>query len=110
MSPAELDKLRRQLDDLLEAGHTEPSKSPYGAPVLSVGKKDGTIRLCADYRALNKLSVKKSYPLPRIDELLDQLQRATCFSKIDLRSGYYQVFISPEDVEKTAFRTRYGHF
>ena len=110
MSPKELDLLRKELDDLLEKGHIQPSKSPFGSPVIFVKKKDGSMRLCIDYRALNKLTIKNRYPLPRIDGLLDQLQGAKVFSKIDLRSGYHQVRIHPDDIEKTAFRTRYGHF
>lgn len=110
MSPTELDELKKQLDELTRAGFIEPSKSPYGAPVLFVKKKDGTMRMCIDYRALNSITVKNKYPLPRVDELFDRLHGAKFFSKIDLRSGYHQIRIHPEDVEKTAFRTRYGHF
>ena len=110
MSYPELDELRKQLDELLANGHIQPSKSPYGAPVLFVKKKDGALRLCTDYRALNNITLKNRFPLPRVDELLDRLQGACYFSKIDLRSGYYQVPIAPADVPKTAFRTRYGHF
>lgn len=110
MSPDELDELKKQLDELTEAGFIRPSKSPFGAPILFVKKKDGTMRMCIDYRALNNITIKNSYPLPRIDELFDRLQGATIFSKIDLRSGYWQIRIDPEDVPKTAFRTRYGHF
>ena len=82
----------------------------WGAPVLFVKKKDGSLRMCIDYRQLNKATVNNKYPLPRIDELFDQLQGAKVFSKIDLRSGYYQLRIKPDDVPKTAFRSRYGHF
>jgi hypothetical protein len=110
MSPPELDELKKQVADLLTKGFIQPSKSPFGAPVLFVKKKDGSQRMCIDYRALNKATVKNSYPLPRIDELLDRLQGAKYFSKIDLRSGYHQVRIAEGDVPKTAFRTRYGHF
>jgi len=110
MSPTELDELKKQLDELTRAGFIQPSKSPYGAPVLFVKKKDGSMRMCVDYRALNAITVKNKYPLPRIDELFDRLQGAKFFSKIDLRSGYHQIRIQPDDVEKTAFRTRYGHF
>src|SRR6201995_787903 len=110
MSPPELDELKKQVADLLAKGFIQPSKSPFGAPVLFVKKKDGSQRMCVDYRALNKLTIKNKYPLPRIDELLDRLQGAKYFSKIDLRSGYHQVRIADENVHKTAFRTRYGHF
>ena len=81
-----------------------------GAPVLFVKKKDGTLRLCIDYRELNKVTIKNKYPLPRIDDFLDQLQGARVFSKIDLRLGYHQLKVKAEDIEKTAFRTRYGHY
>ena len=110
LSPSELDELRKQLADLTAHGFIEPSKSPYGAPVLFVKKKGGELRMCVDYRALNKITVKNKYPLPRIDELFDRLHGAKYFSKIDLRSGYHQVRIHPSDVPKTAFRTRYGHY
>lgn len=110
MSPAELDELKKQLDQLLASGFIQPSKSPFGAPILFVKKKDGSMRMCVDYRALNGITIKNSYPLPRIDELFDRLQGAKVFSKIDLRSGYHQIRIHPDDVPKTAFRTRYGHF
>ena len=110
MSAAELAELKKQLDELLAAGFIQPSKSPFGAPILFVKKKDGTTRMCVDYRALNEITIKNSYPLPRIDELFDRLQGAKFFSKIDLRSGYHQIRIDPDDVPKTAFRTRYGHF
>lgn len=110
MSFLELNELKKQLIELLEKGFIQPSKSPYGAPVLFVKKKDGGLRLCIDYRALNKLTIKNRYPLPRIEELFDRLQGAKVFSKIDLRSGYHQIRIAEEDIPKTAFRTRYGHF
>jgi hypothetical protein len=84
--------------------------SPWGAPVLFVKKKDGTMRLCIDFRQLNKVTVKNKYPLPRIDDLFDQLKDAKVFSKIDLRSGYHQVRIKDEDIRKNTFRTRYGHY
>ncbi|GAU10177.1 hypothetical protein TSUD_418640, partial [Trifolium subterraneum] len=107
MSPLELQELKSQLEELLQKHFIRPSVSPWGAPVLLVKKKDGTMRLCIDYRQLNKVTIKNKYPLPRIDDLLDQLRRATIFSKIDLRSGYHQIRIRTSDVSKTAFRTRY---
>lgn len=110
LSFKELQELDKQLQELLKSGYIRPSKSPYGAPILFVTKKDGSMRMCVDYRALNKVTIKNRYPLPRIDDLLDQVQGAKVFSKIDLRSGYYQVRIAAQDVEKTAFRTRYGHY
>ena len=110
MAPAELTELKTQLQELLDKGLIQPSVSPWGAPVLFVKKKDGSLRLCIDYRELNKVTVKNKYPLPRIDDLFDQLAGASVFSKIDLRSGYHQLRIKKEDVPKTAFRTRYGHY
>ncbi|KAL0544935.1 hypothetical protein IC582_020065 [Cucumis melo] len=110
MAPAELKELKVQLQELLDKGFIRPSVSPWGAPVLFVKKKDGSMRLCIYYRELNKVTVKNRYPLPRIDDLFDQLQGATVFSKIDLRSGYHQLIIKDEDVPKTAFRSRYGHY
>ena len=110
MSPQGLDELKQQLRDLTEKGYIQPSVSPFGAPVLFVPKKDGGVRMCVDYRALNKVTVHNRYPLPRIDELLDRLQGSRYFTKIDLRSGYYQIRMHPDSVQKTAFRTRYGHF
>nr|GFB49518.1 putative reverse transcriptase domain-containing protein [Tanacetum cinerariifolium] len=84
--------------------------SPWGAPVLFVKKKDGSFRMCIDYRELSKLTVKNRYPLPRINDLFDQLQRSSVYSKIDLRSGYHQLRVREEDIPKTAFKTRYGHY
>src|SRR5262249_34828909 len=110
MAPAELRELKEQLQELLDQGFIRPSTSPWGAPVLFVKKKDGSLRLCIDYRQLNKATVRNRYPLPRIDDLFDQLQGAEYFSKVDLRSGYHQLRIRREDVPKTAFRTRYGHY
>ena len=110
MSQPELAEMKKQLTELRKKGFIRPSKSPYGAPVLFVKKKDGTFRMCIDYRGLNKITIKDRYPLPLIEELLDRLAGAKYFSKIDLRSGYHQIRIADEDVEKTAFRTRYGHF
>ncbi|KAL5578375.1 hypothetical protein UlMin_020074 [Ulmus minor] len=110
MAPAELKELQTQLQDLLDKRFIRPSHSPWGAPMLFVKKKDGTLRMCIDYRELNKVTIKNRYPLPRIDDLFDQLKGATIFSKIDLRSGYHQLKIKEEDVPKSAFRTRYGHY
>ncbi|XP_050133164.1 uncharacterized protein LOC126609229 [Malus sylvestris] len=110
MAPAELRELKIQLQELIDKGFIQPSSSPWGAPVLFVRKKDGTLRLCIDYRQLNRVTIKNRYPLPRIDDLFDQLKGACVFSKIDLRSRYYQLKIKDEDVHKTAFRTRYGHY
>lgn len=110
MSPRELDTLRTQLNSMLEKGFIKPSKSPWGFPVLFAKKKDGTLRLCVDYRALNKITNKNSLTPPRIDELFDRLANMTCFSRLDLSSGYHQIRIAPQDTEKTAFRTRYGNF
>lgn len=110
LSETEMQELKKQLAELMEAGFIRPSKSPYGAPVLFVKKKDGSMRMCVDYRALNNITIKNKYPLPRVDELFDRLHGAQYFSKIDLRSGYHQIRIHPDDVPKTAFRTRYGHF
>ncbi|KAJ0510834.1 putative nucleotidyltransferase, Ribonuclease H [Helianthus annuus] len=110
LAPTEMKELRTQLDDLLAKGFVRPSSSPWGAPILFVKKKDGSMRLCIDYRELNKVTIKNRYPLPRIDDLFDQLQGASYFSKIDLRSGYHQLKVRDEDVHKTAFRTRYNHF
>jgi hypothetical protein len=110
MSHEELKELKVQLEELLAKRYIKPSKSPYGAPVLFVHKKDGTLKMCVDYRALNKATVKNRYPLPRIDDLFDRLSGAKVFSRIDLRSGYYQIRIAERDEEKTACRTRYGSY
>ncbi|KAI3784130.1 hypothetical protein L1987_43223 [Smallanthus sonchifolius] len=110
LAPVEMKELMAQLDELLEKGFIQPSISPWGAPVLFVKKKDSSMRMCIDYRELNKRTVKNKYPLPKIDDMFDQLQGASWFSKIDLRSGYHQLKVREEDIPKTAFRTRYGHF
>ncbi|GJT59300.1 putative nucleotidyltransferase, ribonuclease H [Tanacetum coccineum] len=110
MAPVELKELKEQLQEMLENGFIRPSVSPWGAPVLFVNKKDGSMRLCIDYRELNRITIRNRYPLPRIDDLFDQLQGAKYFSKIDLRSGYHQLRVREQDISKTAFRTRYGHY
>ncbi|CAN6725134.1 unnamed protein product [Malus baccata var. baccata] len=110
MAYAELRELKTQLQELVDKGFIQPSISPWGAPVLFVRKKDGILRLCIDYRQLNQVTIKNHYPLPRIDDLFDQLKRACVFSKIELRSGYYQLKIRSDNIPKTAFRTRYGHY
>nr|GEY05577.1 reverse transcriptase domain-containing protein [Tanacetum cinerariifolium] len=98
------------LSELADKGFIRPSSTPWGAPVLFVKKKDGSFWMCIDYRELNKLTVKNRYPLPMIDDLFDQLQGSSVYSKIDLRSGYHQLRVREEDIRKTAFRTRYGHY
>ncbi|GJX71422.1 putative reverse transcriptase domain-containing protein [Tanacetum coccineum] len=108
LAPSEMKELSEQLKELSDKGFIRPSSSPWGAPVLFVKKKDGSFRMCIDYRELNKLTVKNRYPLPRIDDLFDQLQGSSVYSKIDLRSGYHQLRVREEDIPKTAFRTRYG--
>ncbi|GJV92564.1 putative reverse transcriptase domain-containing protein [Tanacetum coccineum] len=110
LAPSEMEELSGQLKELQDKGFIRPSSSPWGAPVLFVKKKDGSFRMCIDYIELNKLTVKNRYPLPRIDDLFDQLQGSQFFSKIDLRSGYHQLRVHEDDIPKTAFRTRYGHF
>ncbi|GKB72946.1 putative reverse transcriptase domain-containing protein [Tanacetum coccineum] len=110
LAPSKLQELSTQLQELSEKGFISPSSSPWGAPVLLVKKKDGYFRMCIDYRKLNKLTVKNRYPLLRIDDLFDQLQGSSVYSKIDLRSGYHQLRVRDKDIPKTAFRTRYGHY
>jgi hypothetical protein len=104
----ELKELKKQLTELQEAGYIRPSSSPWGAPVLFVQKKDGSQRMCVDYRSLNDVTIKNKYPLPRIDDLFDQMRGARVFSKIDLRLGYHQMKIRLSDIPKTTFSTRYG--
>jgi hypothetical protein len=108
MSIEELKGLKKHLTELQEAGYIRPSSSPWGAPVLFVQKKNGLQRMCVDYRSLNDVTVKNKYPLPRIEDLFDQMRGARVFSKIDLRSGYHQMKIRPSDFPKTHFSTRYG--
>ena len=108
MAPAELKELKEQLQDLLSKGFIRPSVSPWGAPVLFVKKKDGSMRMRIDYRQLNKVTIRNKYPIPRIDDLFDQFQGASVFSKIDLRSGYHQLKVRAKDIPKMVFQTRYG--
>ena len=110
MAPVELQELRVQLQELLDKGFIRPSTSPWGAPVLFAKKKDKTLRLCIDYRQLNRVTIKNRYPLPRIDDLFDQLRGARVYSKIDLRIGYHQLRVGDTNIPKAAFRTCYGHF
>ena len=108
MASRELAEMKKQLEELMDKGFIRPSSSPWGCPAIFVKKKDGTLRMCVDYRPLNAVTVKNKYPLPRIDTLFDQLAGAMVFSKIDLRSGYHQIKIRPQDIPRTAFSTRYG--
>ena len=108
LSPLELAEAKQQVLELLEKGFIQPSQSPFGAPILFVTKKDGSLRMCIDYCALNNLTHRNRFPLPNIQDLLDKMQGATVFSSLDLRSGYHQIRISDEDVEKTAFTTPFG--
>ena len=102
MAASELAELKKQLEELQRIGFIRPNSSPWGAPVLFVKKKDGSMRLCVDYRALNEVTIKNKYPLPWIDDLFDQIKGAKYFSKIDLRSGYHQLKIKESDIPKTA--------
>lgn len=110
MSPLELDNLKKTLAEYLEKGYIQASKSPWSSPVIFVKKKDGTLRMCVDYRALNRITKKNSYTLPRIDEFVDRIGKSCYFSKIDLKSGYHQILMEDSDKEKTSFATRYGHY
>ncbi|GJU16679.1 putative reverse transcriptase domain-containing protein [Tanacetum coccineum] len=110
LAPSEMKELSEQLQELSDKGFIRPSSSPWGALVLFVKKKDGSFRMCIEYKELNKLTVKNRYPLPRIDDLFDQLRGSSIYSKIDLRSGYHQLRVREQDIPKTAFRTRYGHY
>nr|GFC53493.1 transposon Ty3-G Gag-Pol polyprotein [Tanacetum cinerariifolium] len=108
LAPSEMKELLEQLQELFDKGFIRPGSSPWGAPVLFVKKKDGSFRICIDYRELNKLTVKNRYPLSRIDDLFDQLHGSSIYSKIDLRSGYHQLRVREKYILKTAFRTRRG--
>ena len=109
-TPVELQELRVQLQELLDKGFIRQSTSPWSAPILFAKKKDKTIRLCIDYRQLNRVTIKNRYPLPRIDDLFDQLRGVRVYSKIGLRTGYHQLRVRETDIPKTVFRTCYGHF
>ncbi|CAI5479908.1 unnamed protein product [Closterium sp. Yama58-4] len=102
--------MEKQIEYLLDRQLIRPSTSPYGAPVLFTPKPDGSLRMCINYRALNKQTVKNKYPIPHIDDLLNQLHGATVYSKLDLRSGYWQIKMADNSIHKTAFRTRYGSY
>jgi hypothetical protein len=108
MDVKDLAELKKQIEELLSKGFNRPSSSPWGAPTLFVDKKDGSRRMCVDYRSLNEFTIKNKYPLPRIEDLFDQMRGAKVFSKIDLRSGYHQLKIRMEEITKTAFTSRYG--
>ena len=110
MALVELQELSVQLQELLDKGFIRPSTSPWGAPVLFAKKKGKTLRLCIDYRQLNRVTIKNRYPLPRIDDLFDQLRGARVYSKVDFRTGYHQLRVRDTDIPKAAFRTRYGHY
>nr|GEV23628.1 retrotransposon protein, putative, Ty3-gypsy subclass [Tanacetum cinerariifolium] len=110
LAPLEMQELSNQLQELIDRGFIRPSTSPWGTPVLFFKKKDGSFRMCIDYQELNKLMIKNRYPLPRIDDLFDQLQGSSVYLKIDLRLGYHQLRVKDKDIPKTAFRTRYGHY
>ena len=109
-TPDELTETKRQIDEYLKAGHVRPSTSPFGAPVLLVKKKDGSMRMCVDYSALNDITIKNNFPIPRVDDLHDRLATARYFTKLDLYSGYHQIPIRRGDEHKTAFTSRYGTY
>jgi hypothetical protein len=110
MGTPELKELQMQLEEILKKGYIRPSVSPWGAPVIFVDKKDGTLRMCIDFRQLNKVTIKNNYPFPTIDDLFDQLKGARIFSKINLRSSYHQVRIKEKYINKTTFQTKYRHY
>ena len=110
LSPLEIEEAKRQITEYIHKGWIEPSSSPYGSPILFVKKKDGGLRMVIDYRALNKLTIKNRYPLPKIDDLFDQLAGSHVFSSLGLAQGYHQIQILEEDVPKTAFRVPFGHY
>ena len=104
------DEIEKAIRELLEMGHIQPSSSPFASSVVLVKKKDGTMRMCIDYRELNKKTIKNKYSIPRIDELMDELRGAKYFSKIDLRSGYHQIQVREKDIPKTSFKCHYGNY
>lgn len=110
MSPLELQEAHRQVEEYLQKGYIRPSVSPYGAPILFIRKKNGKLRMYIDYRALNNITKRNNFPIPQIDELLENLRGARYFSKLDLASGYHQTRIMEADIPKTALNTRYGHY
>ena len=109
MAPLELKELKKQLEELIEEGFIRPTISPWRTPAMFVKKKDGSMRLCIDYRKLNRITVKDKYPLPKVDDLLDQLQNSYVFSKINLRPDYGQFRVIKSTIPKTAFKIRYGY-
>jgi hypothetical protein len=110
MSPKELEEVNKQLKKLVENDMIRPSASPWAAPVIFARKKDGSLRMCVDYRALNRITKKDTYPIPRVDDNLDMLGGSSFFSTIDLESGFHQIQMDENSIEKTAFNTRYGKF
>ena len=110
LSPLEMAEAKSQIKDLLQKGFIQPRQSPFGAPSLIVQKKDGSLRMCIDYRALNAIRLRNRYPLPNISDLLDRFAGVKVFSSLDLASGYYRIKIGKDDVPKTAFTTPFGHY